>query len=214
MKTLPGKRKVDKKESREKIFPFCPNPWEDQPSKPRSRLPARPKGENFRENSRVTGSILGKRQKSATPGTRTRASERRGRKFYPLGQKIAVLKMANKTLRGRRKTAPERPRRGRGGGAGNRAGSGARGAFPDSPKMKWPSGKSLPRQSRGPGFKSRPGRKYSAQNSHRKARRSQEKIVTKQSDRGRNRHELKESEKTLRTQRKKRARAASQRPRP
>ena len=121
--------KIVKKESREKIFPFCPNPWEDQPSRPRSRLPARPKGRIFSGNCAVGGSIPGKRQKSATPGTRTRDRARRGRKFYPLGQKIAVLKMANKTLRARRKTGPERPRRGRDHEAKIRGRSEARGPF-------------------------------------------------------------------------------------
>lgn len=130
LETLRPQRKLVKKKNQEKKVPhFCPNPWEDQPSRPRSRLPARPKGRNFRENRAVGGSTPGKRQKSATPGTRTRASERRGRKFCPLGQKIAVLKMANKTLRARRKTSPERPRRGRDHAAKNRGKSEARGAF-------------------------------------------------------------------------------------
>ena len=130
LETLRPQRKLVKKKNQEKKVPhFCPNPWEDQLSNSRSRLPARPKGENFRENRAVGGSTPGKRQKSATPGTRTRASERRGRKFYPLGQKIAVLKMANKTLRARRKTAPERPRRGRAPSQKIRGGLKQRGRF-------------------------------------------------------------------------------------
>lgn len=114
LETLPGKREIDKKRIKRENLPFLPKPM-GRPAVELSLAP--PRAAERRElsgNCAVGGSIPGKRQKSATPGTRTRASERRGRKNYPLGYKIAVLKMANKTLRARRKkrarAASQRPR--------------------------------------------------------------------------------------------------------
>ena len=67
-----------------------------------------------------------------------------GPKNLPLGCKIAVFKMANKTLRARQKTSPELPRRGRDHEAKIRGRSEARGAFVHSLVIKWLSGKSVP----------------------------------------------------------------------
>ena len=184
LETLRPQRKLVKKESGGRKVPFLPQPM-GRPAVEASLAP--PRAAERRElsgNCAVGGSIPGKRQKSATPGTRTRASERRGRKFYPLGQKIAVLKMANKTLRGSRKNSPESGLaeaatmqskiRGR---------SEARGAFPNSPIREWPSGKSLPRQSRGPGFKPQVKRIFQAVKSS-ESEIAGKKIVTKEIYRG------------------------------
>ena len=86
-----------------------------------------------------------------------------GPKNLPLGQKIAVLKMANKTLRSWRKKRARAACRGRDHEAKNRQPSKTKGAFVHSPIREWPSGERVPSPSQGRRFNSHQVQKIQGQ---------------------------------------------------